>query len=260
MPVTRLSPADYPYRGCADVTWVRLDENIPHHPKLLSVSPQASWFFVCCLAYCNRFLTNGAIPSAALLHISPTCSRPFLYMNSLVSAQLLEKNSDGWVVHDYLQYQPSAAAIRAQRRATADRVAAHRARRNAAVTPLQPDRNAVTETSCNAPPVRSGPVRTPVEQEKKGKPRGAILSDDAFLAALKANPGYKGIDIDREMGKLDAWLLTPRGRGKLKSQQRIVNWLNGAEPSVNGPDPKPANRRDVNAAWAGKTQAGLVKL
>ena len=58
---------------------------------------------------------------------------------------------------------------------------------------------------------------------------GIVLTDDAFLAALKLNPAYQGIDIDRELGKLDAWLLTPRGRGKQRTRQRIVNWLNLAD-------------------------------
>jgi len=61
---------------------------------------------------------------------------------------------------------------------------------------------------------------------------GIVLSDDAFLASLRKNPAYEGIDIDRELGKLDAWLLTPRGRGKQKTRQRIVNWLNRADRVV----------------------------
>lgn len=70
-------------------------------------------------------------------------------------------------------------------------------------------------------------VTQPVAVAEKGRP--VVLTDDQFLASLKLNPAYQGIDIDRELGKLDAWLLTPRGRGKQKSRQRIVNWLNRAD-------------------------------
>jgi hypothetical protein len=59
--------------------------------------------------------------------------------------------------------------------------------------------------------------------------RAVALADDEFIEALKQNLAYKGIDIDREIGKLDAWLLTPRGRGKMRTQQRLVAWLNRAE-------------------------------
>lgn len=55
------------------------------------------------------------------------------------------------------------------------------------------------------------------------------MSDDQFLEELKKNAAYKGIDIDREMGKLDAWLLTPKGLGKKKTRGRMVNWLNGVD-------------------------------
>ncbi len=59
--------------------------------------------------------------------------------------------------------------------------------------------------------------------------RTVALTDDDFIKVLKENPAYKGIDIDREIGKMDAWLLTPRGRGKKRTQQRLVTWLNRAE-------------------------------
>lgn len=58
------------------------------------------------------------------------------------------------------------------------------------------------------------------------KPRQLQLTDEAFLAALRTNPAYRGIDLDREVGKLSAWLLTPKGRGKHLTQTRLLNWLN----------------------------------
>jgi len=76
--------------------------------------------------------------------------------------------------------------------------------------------------------------------------RAVSMADNEFINALKQNPAYRGIDIDREIGKLDAWLLTPRGRGKKKTQQRLVNWLNKAEKpmdSVNNPPTDPMDRR-----------------
>ena len=76
-------------------------------------------------------------------------------------------------------------------------------------------------------------------KEKQGDPGAhkarastAHLADGDFIQQLKANPAYHGIDVDRELGKLDAWLLTPRGRGKMKTRQRIVNWLNRCDATV----------------------------
>ena len=63
-------------------------------------------------------------------------------------------------------------------------------------------------------------------QHNGHKSRRSYLADDEFIAALKQNSAYRGIDIDHEIGKLRAWLLTPKGRGKQLTQNRLVNWLN----------------------------------
>lgn len=54
------------------------------------------------------------------------------------------------------------------------------------------------------------------------------LSDEEFVAALRKNPAYKHLDLDREFGKMDAWLLTPKGRRRTKTQKFVVSWLNKA--------------------------------
>lgn len=54
------------------------------------------------------------------------------------------------------------------------------------------------------------------------------LPDADFLASLKANPAYQGIDLDRELGKMDAWLSTPQGQRRTKTRRFIVGWLNRA--------------------------------
>lgn len=63
-----------------------------------------------------------------------------------------------------------------------------------------------------------------ISQKKPAK--RPTLTDDEFLTALKQNPAYKGVDIDRELGKMNAWLLTPSGTRRQKTRRFIVNWLN----------------------------------
>ena len=63
------------------------------------------------------------------------------------------------------------------------------------------------------------------EEEKRVDVRNKHhLSDSDFIQTLKTNPVYKGIDIDRELGKMDAYLLTKPGR--TKTRKFIVAWLN----------------------------------
>lgn len=78
----------------------------------------------------------------------------------------------------------------------------------------------------------------------------AVLSDGQFITALRANPAYTGIDLEREFAKMDAYLLTPKGRGRRKTRQFVVNWLNridrplGVAPAS---DPGGQTRRPLGA-------------
>lgn len=63
---------------------------------------------------------------------------------------------------------------------------------------------------------------------KPSRPRAVTPRevDDAWLAQLEANPAYAGIDVRRELGKLQAWCsLRP---GTTASPRRFINWLNKA--------------------------------
>ena len=76
------------------------------------------------------------------------------------------------------------------------------------------------------------------EQENRNprfspKAQNGNMPDEEFLQVLKENPAYKGVDIDKELGKMDAWLLTPKGMGRKKTRKFIVNWLNKTDPIVN---------------------------
>lgn len=82
-----------------------------------------------------------------------------------------------------------------------------------------------------------------VKKGKESKERGAALSPQDFISSLKTNPAYKGIDIDNELGKMDAWLLAHPGRQKTK--RFIINWLNKIEVPLGAqiklqPKPKPS--------------------
>ncbi len=75
---------------------------------------------------------------------------------------------------------------------------------------------------------------SPEESVKKpasAKPsRSRKLSDEEFLSALRVNRAFQGIDIDRELGRLDAWLLARPGLQK--TQRRIAAWLNRVEKPI----------------------------
>ena len=61
-------------------------------------------------------------------------------------------------------------------------------------------------------------------KESKVKKNSPPLSDEEFLKTLKENQAYKHINIDLELGKIDAHILVHKG--KQKTRRFIVAWLN----------------------------------
>jgi hypothetical protein len=87
---------------------------------------------------------------------------------------------------------------------------------------------------------RTGELQNKKEIARSDKPKRAVaLVDDEFIAEIKGNKAYVGIDIEREHGKMLAWILTPRGHGKLPTRQRFINWLSKVNPSDSKADNDP---------------------
>lgn len=56
--------------------------------------------------------------------------------------------------------------------------------------------------------------------------RKALMADDAaWLAELAKNPAYRGLNLETELGKMQAWCQL---KGKTPSRARFLNWINGA--------------------------------
>jgi hypothetical protein len=50
-----------------------------------------------------------------------------------------------------------------------------------------------------------------------------------FITTLKENPAYKEIDIDKEVGKMKAWLSCKRNKHRKLTEKFILTWLNRVE-------------------------------
>lgn len=107
------------------MVWVRLDDQFPDHPKVSAAGPCGAWLHVCGIAYCNRHLTDGFIP-AGVAHrltnfdgIDISRSRDDLYEHAncesiardLCNVGLWEEATGGYLIHDYLDFQPSKESV-----------------------------------------------------------------------------------------------------------------------------------------------------
>jgi hypothetical protein len=96
------------------MTWIKLDDQIAHHPKFMKAGPVAAWLWVCGNGYCNKFLTDGFIPTAAVKTLGGV-DHATKVARVLADVGLWEKVEGGYRVHDFHDHNPTAAEVRARR-------------------------------------------------------------------------------------------------------------------------------------------------
>lgn len=211
------------------MSWVRLDDGIYDHPKLLTVEPADRLLYVWGLCWSSRHGTDGVIPAAAVPYLALFAGADTGAPERLVAAGLWHPlDAGGWSVHDFSDYQPSAAEVAEQRRkrAEAGRVGGFRKAENrnasdadgwqTASKPLASAKQTASKPLASASPlasdllaqVSSKPLPRPV-------PSRPVPNDDfvvvthAHASAAPADPDRPNDDDDRvreaieELGRRD---------------------------------------------------------
>ncbi len=104
------------------MTWVKLDDQFFRHPKARSAGKDGRLLYVTGLAYCTANLTDGLIHQDALPLVAAEAEVRPGTARRLVEVGLWEEVDGGYQVHDYLDYQPSAEKVRAERTAAKERM------------------------------------------------------------------------------------------------------------------------------------------
>jgi hypothetical protein len=87
------------------------------NPKLLAAGLPAMGLYAWSLSYCAHVLSDGYVPARAL----PALPGVQAAVKVLLKQGLFEPASQGYAIHDYLQYQKSRADVMAERAANAER-------------------------------------------------------------------------------------------------------------------------------------------
>lgn len=149
--------------------WVKLDDSFPDNPKVDGLTSDAFRLYVSALCYAGRHLTDGFVEAARVPRLIPRFRRS--HLNELVAAGLWLEVPGGWEIHDYLDYNPSAGKVKAERAAAAERM---KKRRSSERSPEHPRERS---------PVRSGgrsPSPTRPDRERVGK---KVTSESASAPA-----------------------------------------------------------------------------
>jgi hypothetical protein len=164
--------------------WVRSDDDEPQHVKFLQVPIAAYGLFQAAKCYASRRGTNGFIPLEAMggaIYPNVTRQQCIRLAQILAAARdprrpdskpLFEVVEGGWMIHDYLDYNPTAEQAKAKRDANRGRIQRWR----------NGQRNALQNADVTPPPY---PVPDPVpvpKPEKAKKPPRADARSEAFEA------------------------------------------------------------------------------
>ncbi len=106
--------------------WVRIDDGVYDHPKFLGLTFEASGVWLHTLAWSARQLTDGQLPRLAVQRLLAGDKRLTKIAAELVTAGLWDETPDGWEIHDFHDYQPTAAGVEEERRKARERQAKHR--------------------------------------------------------------------------------------------------------------------------------------
>lgn len=98
------------------MTWVRIDDAALSHPKVARAGVDGFGLWIGSLAYANRHVTDGFIPSDCLSLLVPSSwkfgdARLALLSERLVALGLWHLCEGGWAIHGYAEYQEQALKV-----------------------------------------------------------------------------------------------------------------------------------------------------
>jgi hypothetical protein len=227
------------------MTWARLDDLLPVHPKVRALTDAAFRLYICAICWSNQHLTDGHVPAGQLRYLSDV-RRPLQCAEQLITAGLWEPNGDGWMIHDYLDYQASADKVRQDRDAKRQRQERWKANRE--IT-----RDASGDASGDAPPIPipSHPIPSPegsvvTNLSDRSEPLPDLMAIQAVQKAVQDRTG-------KRISTGDARSVAAKIIGT-ESVRNPAAYLNAAimrDPNPSRFLPPPSSMRKPKPAWCG---------
>lgn len=112
------------------MAWAKLDDQFAEHPRISPLSDKAFRLHVASICHAARKLTDGHISETdarVLRALTRTSAR---HVDELLESGVWTANGgDGWVIRDYLDYNPAADEVKERRKTEAERLRNLRAKR-----------------------------------------------------------------------------------------------------------------------------------
>ena len=148
--------------------YANLDDSYPGHRKIRALSDSAFRVHTQAIVWCARYGTDGKIKAAEVADIASPVRRWRDAVTTLEQSGLWESIEDGWQLHDYLDWNMSAAQWAAQREKNRQKQARWRAGNqsrnqspNGLVTSPRPDQTRPEEGAYGRNPSQDPTVPIP---------------------------------------------------------------------------------------------------
>lgn len=205
------------------MTWARLDDSIVDHPKVLETPLAALGLFALGLAYAARHLTDGRLSAAAVRQLARGDeSLPAALVRSGLweAERSAETEKTGrepvaFRIHDFLDYNLSAADARTLRKAAKERMKRFRTR-SREQTPNERGTNAFV-------PDGTGREDSRKKRESRGRrnPRAYTVDFETFWLAYPPRDGRR----DGKAEAFDEWrLLAPDAALQATIRQALARY------------------------------------
>lgn len=103
------------------MSWVKLDDQFFSHPKAREAGRDAVLLYLAGLTYCARHLTDGRIPKSAVAVVAAESWAKASSAKVLATVGFWHEFDDHYLVHDYLDRNPSREKVLSEREASAKR-------------------------------------------------------------------------------------------------------------------------------------------
>lgn len=133
------------------MSWIRLDDNFPDHPKVITLSDKAFRTYVSGLCYSSRYLTDGFLSDPVVKRLDGVESA-----SELEGVGLWSRKENGWEIASYAEYQSSKEQVEAAKARNRERVAKWRKRQHE-----DDEANAISNELVMAPHTHT-PIHTPI--------------------------------------------------------------------------------------------------
>lgn len=173
-------------------TYVKIEDDMNLNTKVRSVSLAARWTYVASICHSGRTLSDGVVSTADLGLVDGTPK----IAKELEAANLWERVSGGWYVHDYLLINRSRAQVEEIKRTNAENGAKGRANRDAnrlAIRQASGDANGLASARSvssvlviNPDSLGEESTETAVSEPLSESPKRHKPIDEAFIAELQA--------------------------------------------------------------------------